>query len=422
MKNIKKILFATAILGILLAPSLSSATTIAEIQAQLNAILQKVQQLQQQLNQYSSGIIYTTPTPTPTSPPAQTCNSVWDCSNGTTACIAGKCMSSCYHGYTYNAQGNRYCGDKCYPPNIGCPSGQTCSSSFNGCEAGSTLSPSCAISFTPSSIGPGQSTTVRWSSQNDADNLLDYSCTTIGSGQGAIGASGSLTYLYNDIYTVIPAKCTLTAKNSQNQTASCSANISKTSTVCNPACLSDQSCIGGRCVWGTCGDKVCNDCSNAFSPCSINEPQTCPSDCGGITPPPPPPSNAIDIGPDFYTVYPNVKTDTIPANGVKNYYFRLNKTVSNVVVVLASLDWATDQDFIVSMKQQPTLEIYNQFKHENTSTLRDPSATYWFNFGQGTLDKLTLPGVGGNAGDMFYVTVFNVSNQQGRYQIYWYPY
>ena len=171
MKNIKKAVFITAILAILLAPSLSSATTIAEIQAQLNAILQKVQQLQEQLNQYGSGIIYPTPSPTPTPTPL----------------------------------------------------GQ----------------PSCNISFTPSSIGPGQLTTVRWSSQNDADNLLDYNCTKtntgsiIGSGQGAIGASGSLTYLYNDISQYLPATCTLTAKNSQNQTSICSANISKTSSTIN---------------------------------------------------------------------------------------------------------------------------------------------------------------------------------------------
>ncbi|MBU2265791.1 MAG: hypothetical protein KJ977_02005, partial [Candidatus Omnitrophica bacterium] len=236
MKNIKKALFITAILAILLAPSLSSATTIAEIQAQLNAILQKVQQLQEQLNQYGLGIIYTTPTPTPTPTNLPSCTSVWDCNNGNTACIGGKCMPDCYHGYTYDSLGTRYCADKCYPPNLGCLSGQQCSSSINGCVAGSTLSPSCTISFTPSSIGPGQLTTVRWSSQNDADNLLDYNCTKtntgsiIGSGQGAIGASGSLTYLYNDISQYLPATCTLTAKNSQNQTSICSANISKTST------------------------------------------------------------------------------------------------------------------------------------------------------------------------------------------------
>ncbi|MFA4818178.1 MAG: hypothetical protein WC608_05700, partial [Parcubacteria group bacterium] len=51
---------------------------------------------------------------------------------------------------------------------------------------------------------------------------------------------------------------------------------------CTPpstGCTSDQTCISGACQYGTCGDKVCNDCSNAFSPCSINEPATCPGDC-----------------------------------------------------------------------------------------------------------------------------------------------
>ncbi|MFH2028534.1 MAG: hypothetical protein ABIJ08_05320 [Nanoarchaeota archaeon] len=137
-------------------------------------------------------------------------------------------------------------------------------------------------------------------------------------------------------------------------------------------------------------------------------------------PPPPPPIDAKDIGRDFYAVYPDVKKDSIPARGVKNYYFKLDEAVSNIIVMLVSLDWTTDQDFIMSKKQQPTLEVYNQVRSQNIS--RDPSATYWFAFGKGAMEKVTLPGVGGNVGDIFYVTVFNVSDRQGSYQIYWYPY
>jgi len=149
----------------------------------------------------------------------------------------------------------------------------------------------------------------------------------------------------------------------------------------------------------------------------IMQGHTCNTDS---TPPPSPTPTGINIGSDFYTVSPNVMIDNIPANGMKFYYFKLNKAVSNLGIVLISLDWTTDQDYIVSKKIQPTLEVYKQVRSQVVS--RDPNATYWFNFTMGTAEKLILPGVGGVAGDIFYVTVFNVSNQQGRYQIYWYPY
>ena len=190
-------------------------------------------------------------------------------------------------------------------------------------------------------------------------------------------------------------------------------------------------CSLGSCVAGISASPSGNTCTVSGTPttsgnCTVNfsvtdaTPTTKSSSIIFQVSTTPPPPSAIDIGQDFYTVYPNIKTDTIPANEVKYYYFKLNKTVSNLGIVIASLDWATDQDFIVSKIQQPTLQIYQQVRQEIIS--RDPSATYWFNFTTGTLEKLILPGVGGNAGDIFYVTVFNVSNQQGRYQIYWYPY
>lgn len=71
MINIKRTIFITAILGILIAPSFSSAITVAEIQAQLNAILLKVQELQSQLSQYSSGTS-PSPSPAPSSTPPPT--------------------------------------------------------------------------------------------------------------------------------------------------------------------------------------------------------------------------------------------------------------------------------------------------------------------------------------------------------------
>jgi len=136
----------------------------------------------------------------------------------------------------------------------------------------------------------------------------------------------------------------------------------------------------------SCGDRICN----AGETCS-----TCPQDCGTC----PPPVDSTDIGKDFYTVYPNLRTDSIRPNAIRYYYFKLAKATSNVIVILQSKDWVTDQDFIVSKTYQPTLEVYNEVRSQNIS--RNPSATYWFTFGQGTMEKVTLSGVGGIAGDIF---------------------
>ena len=67
---------------------------------------------------------------------------------------------------------------------------------------------------------------------------------------------------------------------------------------------SDQwSCISGTCQPAKCGDGVCNDCSNAFSPC-FAETNNCPQDCGGTpSSPAPAPTDQFqdtDNGANFY--------------------------------------------------------------------------------------------------------------------------
>lgn len=78
--------------------------------------------------------------------------------------------------------------------------------------------PSCAISFSPATVDAGKNSTVTWSSSNDADGFLLYSCGSMGS--GTIPANGSTT--------VTPAStqtCTLTATNSASISGSCSATV-----------------------------------------------------------------------------------------------------------------------------------------------------------------------------------------------------
>ncbi len=51
MKNIKKLLFISVFLGILIVPNISSATTVADLQAQIQSLLAQLSQLQAQLAQ-----------------------------------------------------------------------------------------------------------------------------------------------------------------------------------------------------------------------------------------------------------------------------------------------------------------------------------------------------------------------------------
>jgi hypothetical protein len=56
-----------------------------------------------------------------------------------------------------------------------------------------------------------------------------------------------------------------------------------------------------------------------------------------------PPGTSVDIGSDFYTVYPNVKLDTIAPNGINYYYFTMNKNARGFQLYVVSLDRASEQ-------------------------------------------------------------------------------
>ncbi len=316
--------------------------------------------------------------------------------------------------------------------------------------------PFCSINFYPSTISSGQTAVASWISLNDADAKLDYVCKN-SSGQIITGgdnqyveALGTSKFKYEDISQYLPATCTLTAKNSVGQTAICSAHISKTSTACSSACLSDQSCVRGTCVYGVCGDKVCNDCSNAFSPCSINEPVTCPQDCGTtygicgngkletgeecddgnttsgdgcssqckteLTPPMPTPTGINMTTTGCIPLYLN--NQAVPALGTANYYAIMDSTYSKVTVNLESLDWdATDMDLVISNVRQPLCnEIVRGSWTAGTNDAWYASALARSN--ETVFIKQTIP-----AGTTIYATVCNfTASVTGKFRLSWSAY
>jgi hypothetical protein len=80
--------------------------------------------------------------------------------------------------------------------------------------------PTCAVSFTPSTISTGQTSTLRWITTNDADGQIPYTCTgNLGSGtlSGAIGSSVKSP--------TATQTCTLTATDSQARATSCTVGV-----------------------------------------------------------------------------------------------------------------------------------------------------------------------------------------------------
>ena len=93
----------------------------------------------------------------------------------------------------------------------------------NQANCSSPIPPACAVSFSPSSILAGNSTTQSWTSAGDGDGSLSYNCTG-NLGSGTLPASGSRT--------VSPATtqiCTLTAVNDAGTSATCSAGVTVSS-------------------------------------------------------------------------------------------------------------------------------------------------------------------------------------------------
>ena len=109
------------------------------------------------------------------------------------------------------------------------------STALNGSTPAVTTdsTPYCSISFNPTMVySSGQYATATWSSRNDADGQLPFSCTgSIGSGQ--VGANGSAYGAVTQTQT-----CSLTAVNSQGASYTCSAtvNVASTATAVNGTC------------------------------------------------------------------------------------------------------------------------------------------------------------------------------------------
>lgn len=101
-----------------------------------------------------------------------------------------------------------------------------------------TTAPSCHITFSPTSGPVGSNFIATWTSQNDADSRLEFTCVkSIGTGSiiGSIGAGtvitqGSIPTSLTKQIPVDAQTCEFTARNAAGQVAYCSASIAPTPT------------------------------------------------------------------------------------------------------------------------------------------------------------------------------------------------
>ncbi len=116
-----------------------------------------------------------------------------------------------------------------------------CKTGFNwnntACVASANPSaPACEVNYDKSEITSGQSATMTWTSVNDADGRLDFTCTSFGpinngvltynqSGRSSfVNSSGSAEATWVSPVDAIET-CTFTAKNGNNETAVCSDSL-----------------------------------------------------------------------------------------------------------------------------------------------------------------------------------------------------
>jgi hypothetical protein len=94
-------------------------------------------------------------------------------------------------------------------------------------------SPTCSVSYNKSSITSGESATLTWSSTNDADGKMEYTCTNFENVNNSvleyneIGRSGTIgdynaTATWDSLGNNTSETCTFTAENSAGATANCS--------------------------------------------------------------------------------------------------------------------------------------------------------------------------------------------------------
>ena len=95
--------------------------------------------------------------------------------------------------------------------------------SVNNCTATVTVGtvlPTCTASFNPATVQGGQSSTLSWSSTNDADGQIPYTCTgNLGSGTLS-DATGTQSFSPDSTQS-----CSFTVQDASGQTATCTATV-----------------------------------------------------------------------------------------------------------------------------------------------------------------------------------------------------
>lgn len=130
----------------------------------------------------------------------------------------------------------------------------------------------------------------------------------------------------------------------------------------------------------------------------------------------PPPSNCT-------TLQNRVNVDAvISANGLDYYCFVLDNDYSTVGIAIFTGDWATNQDIMMSNRSQPSWDDYNTYVKTMIAKYgyalnRDPLNPPWYKTSPINTESIMIYNVNGKKGQIFYVTVFNMSPSQGRYTI-----
>jgi len=126
------------------------------------------------------------------------------------------------------------------------------------------------------------------------------------------------------------------------------------------------------------------------------------------------PARCIDIGPRYPAYLDN---QSIPAKGIVNYCFTIDKAVNAVVPYIRSRDWKTSSHMFVSNVSNPTMNEINTVLAAGT-TINRVGSPPWYSFGSYSNERLVLAR-SAKAGDKYYVTVYNPGSVSSLIQLYW---
>lgn len=116
---------------------------------------------------------------------------------------------------------------------------------------------------------------------------------------------------------------------------------------------------------------------------------------------------------------PTITQVTIPAKAEEptKFYLVIPKDATFLSVNMATGDWDSDADIMVSKIAYPTWQDY--YRYAGTDYSMSPDSDFWFVWSHNSNESVKIGGLNLKQGDLIYVAVFNNTDWDADVQLYW---